>query len=242
PGFMPLMPTWKSLGDFCKYTARASYLTSLGVSGNRHAVFMPLFDFWAGGNRCERAVESFDSTVYKAEKLNIPVDVIDLDFLETAEIKDGMLCTGTAKYSAVIIPENVTVDESSRKKLSEFAKHGGRIIMSDKLDETESVADISCDGISVFKRILDDGVLYLLNNETTQARTFNFSFKEKGNVYELDALSADVYTVDNNTVTFAAGEGTFFYITDRILPAKQKKKTKWASMVFLRRKSLPCGH
>ncbi|MBR5308222.1 MAG: hypothetical protein IKU43_05580 [Clostridia bacterium] len=226
PGFMPLMPTWKPLGDFCKYTARASYLTSLGVSGNRHAVFMPLFDFWAGGRRKQEAIESFDKAVYKAEELHIPVDIIDLDFLETAEIRDGMLCTGTAKYSAVIIPENVTVDENSRKKLDEFVCLGGKIIMSDDLDDSESVVDISCDGISVFRRILDDGVLYLINNESTEEKSFSFTFGEKGNIYELDALGAEIYAVDSNSVTFAPGEGTFYFITDRALPANTKKKPK----------------
>lgn len=226
PGFSPLMPTWKPLGDFCKYTARASYLTSLGVSGNRHAVFMPLFDFWAGGKRKDKAIESFDNTVYKAENLHIPVDIIDIDFLETAEIKDGMLCTGNAKYSAVILPENITVDEASQRRLDEFSQFGGKIIMSDELDESESVVDISCDGISVFRRKLDCGVLYLLNNESTEMKTFNFSFKEKGNIYELDALGAEIYLVDDCSVTFASGEGTFYYITDKVLPAKQRKKTK----------------
>ena len=170
------------LKDFNKYVARLSYLARLGEGAVSYAVYMPMRDIWAGGNRAKKWVDVFDKTVKALEKAHCPVDIIDDDFLETASVEGNALSTGTAKYTTLVMLKGADISESAKEKLKQFKDAGGNIIYDDELLKAEPMAEISSENVSLFKRILSNGVLYFLQNESAEEEKVSVSFFEKGNI------------------------------------------------------------
>ena len=223
PAFMPLLPTWRHLKDYCGYTARMSYLMSLGVPENRCAVYMPMTDLWSGGDHAYAAVKSFDNTVFALEARHSPCDIIDDDFLETAKIENGALVTGTASYTSVVIPNNVTVTEASKKVLNAFKSVGGLVVGTEDVDQVERGAEIEGVKVNLAKRRVENGMIYLVTNEHTDTDTIKVKFKESGNIYEIDAMHSILYTYEGEPLTLASGEGKVFFVTDEKYEAKARR-------------------
>ena len=220
PGFIPEFPTWRHLSFFNKYAARLSYLSSLGVPGITCAVYMPMRDLWAGGQRAKDFEVRFDNLIHALEKLHCPVDLMDDDFLETAELSGGVLSTGTAKYNTIILLKGADIPLKSRQILDTFVKAGGKIIYDDELSRVKPCANITNEKIAVYKRILENGVLYFLYNEGTKDETFNVSFVEEGNLYEIDARRGELFYPKTTNVTLTSGEERIYFITDSQFDAK----------------------
>ena len=224
PGFEPFFPTWRHLNHFSLYSARLSYLMSLGVVATEHAVYFPQEEIWCGGDKLKRAVASFDGTVYNLERFHIPADIIDGDFLETSYLEDGAIRTGNARYKTVVIPDGITVFEKHRGILDNFVKNGGRVVYNADVSSQDAIAEISCEKVSVYKRLLGDDALYLMQNEDSESVTFSTRFLESGNVYELDALTGDIYEAELENVTWCSGEGHVYLVTDKSYSAKKRRK------------------
>lgn len=232
PGFASVLPTWRHLKAYNEYTARLSYLLSLGLPGISYAVYMPMHDLWAGGTHAQKAADAFDSIVYAMEELHCPMDLIDDDFLETALIRDGALCTGTAAYTTIVLPQNATLPETSRHVLERFADAGGKVLCSSDVHTLQPIADITGNKISVCKRVLENGSLYLLQNESEKEESFSVSFYEKGNLYELDARSGTLYRAETQNISLQSGDGKVYLITDANYPAKNRKAYTNGSIVI----------
>lgn len=220
PGFVPTLPTWRHLKDYCGYTARMSYLMSLGVPENRCAVYMPMTDIWSGGEYCRQKAEAFDRAVFALEAQHTPCDIVDDDFLETASIENSSLVTGTAAYTSVVIPNGVHLPEAVRKTLNAFRKAGGLVVSVDEVSRIERGAEITGVKVNLAKRRLENGMLYLVTNEHTETDTVSIAFGEAGNVYEIDALHSELYTYDGKPFALASGEGRVFLVTDGEYEAK----------------------
>lgn len=223
PGFIPEMPKWEHLGEYHTYMARMSYLMSLGKWGSDCALYMPMCDFWGGGRDMLRARDSFDGTARTLEKNHCAFDIIDDDFLETAEYRDGCLCTGTAAYHTVVVPDASAMPEASKKVLEAFRAKGGTVLSAGEAAKAEKAAEISTDAVAVGKRILPEGALYLVYNESTEPVKADFSFKETGNMYELDAWWGKIYEAETKNVSLQPGEERVFLITDKTYPAEKRK-------------------
>lgn len=224
PAFMPLLPTWRHLKDYCGYTARMSYLMALGVPENKCAVYMPMTDLWSGGSQAQAAAKAFDDAVFALEARQSPCDIIDDDFLETAQIENGALVTGTAAYTSVVIPETVTVTETAGKMLDAFKAQGGQVVFSNKIAKIERGTEITGVKVNLAKRRVDNGMLYLITNEHTETDTITVQFKECGNIYELDAMDGGVYVYDGSPLVLASGEGKVFFVTPEIYDAKVRRE------------------
>lgn len=220
PAFMPLLPTWRHLKDYCGYTARMSYLMSLGVPENKSAVYMPMTDIWSGGEHAQAAANAFDTAVFALEEQHSPCDIIDDDFLETARIENGALITGTAAYTGVVIPCGINLPEAARKTLNAFRDAGGLLVSADEVSKIERGAEITGIKVGLAKRRLENGMLYLVTNEHTETDTVSIAFLERGNVYEVDALHGELYTYDGNPFSLVSGEGRVFLVTDEVYDAK----------------------
>lgn len=228
PCFSPLMPNWKALGEYNMYTARMSYLMCLGKSDIKYALYMPMNDFWAGGDAMEPAFESFENTAWELEKRHCPFDFIDDDFLETCALKNGVLSTGNAEYSTIIVPHCARMPENSRKMLEKFAQGGGKVIYPDALDTLEPACEISDPEIMVHKKRFDGSTIYLIANEAAEKRTFTLSLPESGYIYLADAQSGNLYAASaHGSVTLASGESVVYIATDKkytALPLKTADK------------------
>ncbi len=224
PAFMPLLPTWRHLKDYCGYTARMSYLMSLGTPENKCAVYMPMMDLWAGGNHSQAAAQSFDDTVFALEAQHSPCDIIDDDFLENAKIENGALITGTASYTAVVLPNGVTVPETACKVLDAFRAAGGLVVGTDDIARVEHGADIIGSKVNLAKRRVQNGMLYLVTNEHTEIDMVSIAFKERGNIYEIDAMHSEMYEYDGHPFSLASGEGKVFFVTDETYDVKPRRR------------------
>ncbi|MBE6689314.1 MAG: hypothetical protein E7588_08610 [Ruminococcaceae bacterium] len=225
PSFNPLMPHWKHLSRFNMYTARMSYLMCIGKPVIDCALYMPMNDFWAGGDGMEPAFESFDSTGHELEKHHIPFDCIDDDFLETCVVNGGSLSTGSACYTAVVIPTCKRMPQKSVHVLENFKKNGGTVIYSHEIDSLSPICHINNEKIMVHKRISDSCALYLVTNEDTKSHTFDIEFGEKGNIYILNASDGNIYRADGTeNVTLASGESKVYMITEGDIASSRPSK------------------
>ena len=197
---------------------------SLGRSASDTGLYMPMRDIWTGGEYAEKVCADFDNTAWTLEKLHNQFDIIDDDFLETAELCGGKLKSGTAEYDTVVLPNCKYIPDSSKAALEAFVKAGGRVINYDELNKITPVAHISCDRVAVRKKILDNGVIYLINNESVNTETFSVSFADCGNIYEIDAESGKIYKASGmDKLTLVSGEGRVYFITDEELDVPFRK-------------------
>lgn len=224
PGFDKYHPTWQHLKYFNRFSARMSYLMTLGISGTDTAVYFPQEEIWCGGEKLKSAVEAFDEAVYKLEALRCPTDIIDGDFLETAYVENGAICTGNAKYRRIVIPEGIEIENRYRDIIDRFKKDGGEVVYADELGEDIAEVGITSDKISLYKRISDGDVLYLMQNEDAESVTFSVEFADSRNVYELDCETGDIYEAECENITWCSGEGRVYLLTDKTYSAKQREK------------------
>lgn len=225
PVFMNKVPAWGQLQDFNMYSARMSYLMCLGTSASDTALYMPMNDMWANGKKSEKIFEDFDSIAYALEAMHSQFDIIDDDFLETAKVVNGKLTTGTAAYDTIVLPACKYMPDSSKAVLDAFVSAGGRVLSETELDKVKPVAQISCDKVAVRKKIVDNGAIYLINNESVNAETFSVSFPDKGNIYEIDAEKGRIFKADGlDSLTLVSGEGKVYFITDEVYDVPTRKK------------------
>ncbi len=224
PKFMNKVPAWGQLQDFNLYSARMSYLMCLGKSASDTGLYMPMRDIWTGGEYAEKVCSDFDNTAWQLEKLHCQFDIIDDDFLETAELCGGKLKSGTAEYDTVVLPECKYIPDSSKAVLDKFIASGGKVISYNQLEKVNAVTQISCDKVAVRKKILDNGVIYLINNESVNTESFSVSFSDCGNIYEIDAESGKIYKASESiSLTLVSGEGRVYFITNEELDAPFRK-------------------
>ncbi|MBO4979886.1 MAG: hypothetical protein J6D16_05710 [Clostridia bacterium] len=224
PAFDSRLPTWRHLKDYSVYTARMSYLMSIGRPDNLCAVYMSMKDYWAGGTTAEASAGSFDDAVFALEARHIPCDIIEDDFLENATVKDGRIGTGTAAYDTVVIPVSTTVSPEAREVLDRFAAAGGRVITSDGIGSLAPKVDVVGGKCNLAARRLENGVVYLINNELDREDRVSISFRERGNVYELDATNGRIFAFDGAPFTLASGEGKVFLVTDERLETAERPR------------------
>ncbi len=224
PNFRPEVPTWGQLQDYNMYSARMSYIMCLGRSASDTGLYMPMHDIWADGHKKPAVFNDFDETAYALERMHNQFDIIDDDFLETAELVDGKLVSGTAAYDTVVLPKCKRIPAESKAVLDAFVKAGGKVVNYDELEKANRIANISCDKVAVRKKILDNGVIYLINNESVDTETFSVSFADKGNIYEIDAEFGKIYKASGmDKLTLVSGEGRVYFITDEELDADYRK-------------------
>ncbi len=246
PAFDYRLPTWRHLKNYCVYTARMSYLMSLGRPANTCAVYLSMKDYWAGGTTAEASAKAFDEAVFALEARHIPCDIIEDDFLETAVLNGDALETGTASYHTVVLPRIATVSPLAKQVLDRFEVAGGQVIFADEIDRLETKVDVVGKQVNLAARRLENGSLYLVNNELDKEDTVSVSFRECGNVYEIDAVHGEIYAFDGRPFSLASGEGKVFLVTDEVLktsarPILGDKEVKITAFEVKRERSFVIG-
>jgi hypothetical protein len=105
PAFTPANPQWDYLILYHSYTARLSYLLSLGRPHIKTAVYFPVRDLWAGGPEVEKIAASNDTLARVLLESQCDFDFIDDDILEsdTTKVTNGELDVGPMKYTTICI-------------------------------------------------------------------------------------------------------------------------------------------
>ena len=190
PMFVRENPLFRHLDLYHAYTARLSYLLSLGRPAIRAALYFPVRDIWAGGAELDRVAGSNDALARTLLAHQCDFDMIDDDLLEDEAtiVRDGCLQAGPMRYDTVYVSRTRHVSGGSREKLDRFIGAGGRVYWVDNGDASEAPAgstSIELDeldarhveplvdlrpanaGVRVCRRDLENGTLYFLTNEGT---------------------------------------------------------------------------
>ncbi len=168
------MPYWKHLKGYLKYFERLSFLLSQGDHVADVAVVNPLEPVVADRNMGAGAVSTAHQLVRKlATEKSCDVDFIDADSIANAKISDGCLCAAGERYRVAVVPAMPVIKAATAKKLAEFAKSGGRVVLFGEppkmtdgdigtLDELSRCATLKLDG-----KFTDESIGKLLEQRGT---------------------------------------------------------------------------
>ena len=181
-------PLFRHMDLYHAYTARLSYLLSLGTPAIRAALYFPVRDIWAGGDELDRIAGSNDALARTLLEHQCDFDMIDDDLLEDAAttVHDGCVHAGPMRYDTVYVSRTRHMSDGSREKLTRFIGAGGSVYWVDnrntsgapagstsiELDElerrhVEPLVDVrpANAGVRVCRRDVENGTLYFLTNE-----------------------------------------------------------------------------
>ncbi len=154
--------TYSQFKDFkllMEYSNRVSTLLSDGVHKCKVALLYRAESEWAGG------VPGKEKTAAKVLTDNqIDFDIIPLDYLEKAIVKDGAIVINNESYPCFIVPERTYVSESALKLFKKFENAGVSVVYAggkpEKTLEGNSVSGLKGDAVpyeSLAKHLREKG-------------------------------------------------------------------------------------
>ena len=122
--FGPVDPLWPYFREFHDYAAKMSALMCQGESCADTALFLDLRAFLLGGRINEYAVARAEKCSDFLLEKQCDFDYIDDRLLVSAELKDGSLTVGKAKYSRLVLPGKCLFSPAGEKKMAELRAAG----------------------------------------------------------------------------------------------------------------------
>jgi hypothetical protein len=143
-------PYWTHFRQLGDYTGRISYVMSSGEAVISTAVLEPTTSLWTrmgnpfhgfshGGTQAAEQ-EQLDSLrqwwiriFYELNVVGRDYDHLDPELLAEADISDGKIKLGNARYSTLILPPLTNLESGAWVKIQEFLKQGGNVISMGQL-------------------------------------------------------------------------------------------------------------
>ena len=226
PVFTEKQPFCKYLSNFNQYTERLSYVSSLGERVYDTALYYPVSDF-QGRLKAEKLAKEFDSLGRTLENMLVDFDIVDDDVLQLAEIKNGYLCIGSAKYKHIIIPEDAYIPEATQKTLDKFIECGG--IVSHELLNLTPVLKAEGNGLRAMHRKLENGDLLIIFRETGENADYSIELPS-ANGYLLDLTNGELQHIETENgvlkTSLAIGETVVVLLTNDVLKAESSNLFK----------------
>ena len=229
PSFDKAKPGYENLQQLNDFTARMTYLSSLGHSAVETLLYLPTRDFFARGSVGQEAVTSFNELGKALESAGIDFHICDDSFIRRAEVSEDFIRLGNNNYKYVYIPKAKYIPDDVLDKLNRFQTNAEPVCIS-----SEGFASIRAT-----KRILENGdELYLLVNESAGLSETEISFTGSfDNTYELEPLSGNVYFVsEGSNIKFKLhpGECKCYLRTNKPVEAvENSKKTEYNVSILL---------
>ena len=237
---------YKDLPSFNAYLERLSYVASLGQTDHKVALYMPIWDIWAG-ERSKYYNEMFDKVGKELEDQHIMFDVFDDDVLKCADmefLQKGIVAMGDVQYSILVLPPCKYMPESNVEKLECFIAGGGTVFMVSceempeiygaKIVESikgQIVPQLQLSGNTDFIRVgsrkLANGKAYFLHNEGVSKDAFEVEMDqmEAGNLYLLDLYNGKItipcLKQGKLKLHLESGEMAVVFNTDAFLDAEE---------------------
>lgn len=223
PIFTEKQPFCQCLNQFNQYTERLSYISSLGERVSETALYYPVSDF-QGGLKAEAISKKFDSLGRTLEDMLVDFDIVDDDILQVAEIKNGCMHIGNAKYKHIIIPESAYIPDATQNALDNFTKHGG--IVSHELSKLTPVLKVDGVGLRAMHRKVENGELFILFNETDENGGYCIYLPSTSG-YLLNLTNGELQFLETENgvlkLNLAIGETAVVLLTDELLKAEKPK-------------------
>ncbi len=223
PIFTEKQPFCQHLSHFNRYTERLSYISSLGERVYETGLYYPVSDF-QGRLKLEEIAKKFDSLGRTLEDMLVDFDVVDDDVLQVAEIKNGYMCMGNAKYKHIIIPKDAFIPEATQKALDNFKKQGGQV--SHELVNLTPVVKVDGIGLRAMHRKVENGELFCFFRETGENGDYCIHLpSEKGYLLNLTNGELQCLETENGLLklSLAIGETAVVLLTDEGLKAEKPK-------------------
>ncbi len=189
-------PLWQCLKAFNTYTARLSYLLSLGTADVKTALYMPVRDVWSNTGQSQQAAEDYDRLAELLERKKIDFDIVDDDCLENIGVENGFLKAGAMCYDTVVLPKCRYMTASASQKLEGFNASGGKVCTDVKSLNGPVKFEPAQALVSLTVRKLKHGKLYFITNEDEKEISVKLIFPEKTAPVLLDAETGNVYAPD----------------------------------------------
>jgi len=187
-------PMWQCLDAFNTYTARLSYLLSLGTADIKTALYMPVRDVWSGTEQSLKVTEQYDLLAEMLERKKIDFDIIDDDCLETCGLETGIIKVGAMKYNTLVVPKCRHMTQAASRKLEAFRNSGGRVCADVKGLKSPLKIEPSHALVAVTARKLKNGKLYFAANEDEKEISVQIVFPERTKPVVLDAETGKAYS------------------------------------------------
>lgn len=182
PAFCESYACYGDLKHFNNYVERLCYLSSLGERKVSAALYMPMNDFWSGVN-VEEISQEYEKAGFELEEAGVYFDIFDDDVIRDcgdAELQQGVIAMGKARYTQLVIPPCSFMPEATKKKLEYFICAGGVVYAvnnAGNIPGAISVADcrelmnpevefaVKTRNLRTYTRITNDGELTLIYNQ-----------------------------------------------------------------------------
>ena len=208
PSFGAEKPGYENLRAINQYTARLSFVNSIGKGCVDTAVYLSDRDLHAGGGTAQQACQAFYEIGLQLEKQGVDFDIIEDYGLTEAECLEDGLRIGQAIYRHIYIPENRYMPKELREKAAPYQSEGAPVC--------ESSAGF--EQLKASKRITENGEeLYFLYNESNRPLQTAVSFTgSQKHSYELDLQSGELYAFDTAKIVLSLepGESRTYLFTD----------------------------
>lgn len=223
PNFIKEYPGTDMLSEINNYTARISYILESGKAEVKTALYCPYRSISGGGNIGRTAMDEYERLGHMLESAGVDFDIIDEDFVRTANVKNGVLCGEFVEYENAFVPAGMLEDTLVVEKLS---------CVSSKI-----VPCIKRENPSLLSRKVkfEDGTYaYLICNTANDTITEKISFAAQGNVYRIDLAAGNLVCTDAEikneeacmAVSLLRGEMAVFYVSDKEEEAVQEPEYK----------------
>ncbi len=134
PHFGPVNPLWDYMPIFHRYVARLGYALACGKPAAKTAVYYPVRDIWAQGEKT-KAADACEIIVQKLLERQCEFDLIDDDILTNNEtyLEQGQCRVSSMRYEYIIVGPCEWMAPEAAERLCKFVASGGNLLCVDGL-------------------------------------------------------------------------------------------------------------
>ncbi len=226
PVFTENQVYYRDLPQFNRYMERLAFISTFGERVCETALYYPVSDF-QGGLNAESVAKEFDALGRTLEDMLIDFDIVDDDVMQSAEIKEGYMHIGRAKYKNIVIPEDACIPDATQKSLNDFINRGGKV--SNELTKLTPVIKADGEGLRAMHRKAEDAELFFLFREAGKTGDYTIHLpSQKGYLLDLEKGELQRFEADNGVLklSLAVGETDVILLTEEEFEARHKKENK----------------
>ncbi|MDA3879982.1 MAG: hypothetical protein PF436_06300 [Prolixibacteraceae bacterium] len=136
PTFSYHQPYWKFNKEIEDYMARLAYATTIGKIQPQLLVVSPLESEYAKSNDESEFTYPMLQVLRKLQAAHYDYDIGDEQIMaDTAYVDNGQIVIGAMQYPNVVLPDMITIRQSTYKMLQKVADAGGKIIYTHRFPE-----------------------------------------------------------------------------------------------------------
>lgn len=180
PVFGHYGPLWEYMDIAYNYTARMSYVLSIGKPECRTALYFDMRSIWAGEPWKSQAIAAQEVIAQSLLETQHDFDFVDDLALKQATVSDNAeLVVGNMCYDTLIIPPTDWMETAAHKNVQHFIAAGGTVLSQGTPNRPLLRTTNPQQMMRVCKRISQDEALYFIVNEGNTTINTDVLFDEE---------------------------------------------------------------